>query len=223
MGSHHLIERGSNLFPAWLLERGLGAGESGAKQRANLSGAAHRYLERLGAGVEDLLYHVLAVLHDPAYREANAGGLRLGWPRIPLPGWQTAKEENEDDVGSDEADALAASAARGRELAKLLDPDAAVPGVTSGVLRPAESVIGVPSTVDGTYMTKNDFAVTAGWGRVAQGRTVMPGPGRAVERDYSADEANAMGDATLKLGDKTTDIWLNERAFWGNVPKAVWR
>ena len=183
LGSHHLIERGSNLFPAWLLERGLGTGDSGAKRRANLSSAAHRYLKRLGAGVEDLLYHVLAVLHDPAYREANAGGLRLGWPRIPLPGWRAATEDHEDDVGSGDADALAASAARGRELANLLDPDAAVPGVTSGALRRTESVIGVPSTVDGTYMTKDDFAVTAGWGRLGQGRAVMPGAGRTVERD----------------------------------------
>ena len=29
----------------------------------------------------------LAVLHDPDYREANAGALRMEWPRIPLPGW----------------------------------------------------------------------------------------------------------------------------------------
>ena len=30
---------------------------------------------------------MLAVLHDPAYRQANAGALRMEWPRIPLPGW----------------------------------------------------------------------------------------------------------------------------------------
>ena len=53
----------------------------------NLTPAARRYLERLGLGVEDLFHHVLAVLHDPAYREANAGALRMEWPRIPLPGW----------------------------------------------------------------------------------------------------------------------------------------
>ena len=31
--------------------------------------------------------HVLAMLHDPAGREANAGALRMAWPRSPLPGW----------------------------------------------------------------------------------------------------------------------------------------
>ena len=55
--------------------------------RPNLSSAARRYLEHLGLSVEDLFHHVPAVLHDPAYREANAGALRMEWPRIPLPGW----------------------------------------------------------------------------------------------------------------------------------------
>ena len=58
-----------------------------AQRRPNLSDAAQRYLDRLGLGVEDLFHHALAVLHDPSYREANAGALRMEWPRIPLPGW----------------------------------------------------------------------------------------------------------------------------------------
>ena len=87
----------------------------------NLSGAAQHYLERIGADVEDLFHHVLAVLHDPAYREANAGALRMEWPRIPIPGWPAAAG---DEVGA--ADELAESAARGRELAALLDSDTPV-------------------------------------------------------------------------------------------------
>ena len=63
------------------------------------------YLDRLGLGVEDLFHHALAVLHDPAYREANAGALRMEWPRIPLPGWPEG-----DAPGA--ADELRASAAR---------------------------------------------------------------------------------------------------------------
>ena len=31
------------------------------------------YLDRLGLGVADLFHHILAVLHDSTYREANAG------------------------------------------------------------------------------------------------------------------------------------------------------
>ena len=59
----------------------------GPQRRPNLSDAAQRYLNRLGLRVDDLFHHALAVLHDPAYREANAGALRMEWPRIPLPGW----------------------------------------------------------------------------------------------------------------------------------------
>lgn len=82
---------------------------------------------------------VLAVLHDPAYRKANAGALGLGWPRIPLPAWPgsavaddrahepppTHADEASDDARA--AEALAASAGLGRELARLLNPETPVP------------------------------------------------------------------------------------------------
>ena len=88
MGCLDLIDRGATCFPAWLRDEGyLGLDGGGAQRRPNLSPAAQRYLDRLGLGVEDLFHHALAVLHDPAYREANAGALRMEWPRIPLPGW----------------------------------------------------------------------------------------------------------------------------------------
>ena len=54
---------------------------TGTEHRANLSGTAQRYLDRLSLGVGDLFHHVLATLHDPGYREANAGALRMEWQR----------------------------------------------------------------------------------------------------------------------------------------------
>ena len=50
----------------------------------------------------------------------------------------------------------------------------------------------------------------------------MPGQGRVAERAYSAEERAAMGGALAALGEKTFDIYLNEEAFWRNVPAAVW-
>ena len=85
LGSLHLIERGALMFPAWFAEHGAGDGNDSSR-RANLSGMAQRYLDNLGKNVEDLFHHVLAVLHDPNYRKANAGALSMEWPRIPLPG-----------------------------------------------------------------------------------------------------------------------------------------
>ena len=221
MGSLHLIERGALMFPAWLRNDDLGnTGDN--PHRPNLSGAAQRYLKHLNANVEDLFHHVLAVLHDPTYREANAGALRMDWPRIPLPGWPTPGSAGILPA-SDAAQALAQSAARGRQLAALLDPDTPVPGVTAGTLRPDIATIAVPATVDGRNMTGDDFALTAGWGHYGTGEAVMPGQGRVVERDYTADERAALGDTIDVLGQTTFDIYLNGNAYWRNVPAAVWR
>ena len=215
MASLHLIERGANMFPAWLRDDHVGNNED-IFRRPNLSGTAQHYLDRLDATVNDLFHHVLAVLHDPAYREANAGALRMEWPRIPVPGWP-------DGTAEGAAQALAQSAARGRELARLLDSDMPVPGVTSGRLRPEIAIIAVPATTDGRNMTGDDFALTAGWGHYGTGGAVMPGQGRIVERAFTPEERAAMGDALSALGRTTFDVYLNGRAFWRNVPAAVWR
>ena len=205
----------TSYVPAWLHEEGMALDGGGEQRRPNLSDAAQRYLDRIGLGVEDLFHHVLAVLHDPSYREANAGALRMEWPRIPLPGWPDG-----DAPGA--AEELAASAARGRELAALLDSETPVTGVTTGALRPEMAAIAVPSTTDGGNMAGDDFSVTASWGHFGQGEAVMPGQGRAVERPYTAEERAALGKAADTLGETTFDIHLNDRAYWRNVPSAVW-
>ena len=179
-----------------------------------MSGAAQSYLERLGASVEDLFHHILAVLHDTTYNQVNADALRAEGPRIPLPGWPNGDEEA--------TESLVQSAAQGRELARLLDPEAPVPGVTEGELRPEIAAIAVPSTVDKHNMFGDDFALTAGWGHYGSGDAVMPGQGRVVERDYTADERGALTDVVHIFGDTTFDIYLNNRAFWRNVPAAIW-
>ena len=224
IASRHLIERGTNMFPAWLRDEATGetTGSDGTRRRANLSGAAKSYLERLGLDVEDLFYHVLATLHDPTYREANAGALRMEWPRIPLPSWP-------DGEGDGAAEVLAGSAARGRELARLLNPDTPVPGVTQAPLRPESAAIAVPSTTDGRNMTDDDFTLTAGWGHLGAGGAVMPGQGRLIERSYTPKERTALTNAfptqdrTRLVGETTFDIYLNDHAYWCNVPAAVWR
>ena len=182
MGSLHLIERGANMFPLYLRDEQFGKLVDGVKRVANLSDTARRYIESLGAEPEDLFHHVLATLHDPAYRAANAGGLRMGWPRIPLP---------------DNASELAVSAERGRLLARLLDTE-------SDASELLDTSIAVPTKSDGSQMSDADFNVTANWGRRGQGGAVMPGQGKVVRR----------GDVV--------DVYLNEGAYWADVPSAVW-
>ena len=215
LGALHMIERTAIWFPAWLGDDQPRLDGSGSQRRPNLSLAAQRYLDKLGLGVEDLFHYVLAMLHDPAYREANAGALRMEWPRIPLPGWPGGNTGGA-------AEALAASAERGRELARLLDPETPVPGVTTGTLRPEMASTGVPTTADGRNMTGGDFSVTAGWGHFGTGNAVMPGKGRADERPYTAEERTALGETITILGESTDDVYLNERAYWRNVPINVW-
>ena len=215
IASLHLNEWSASMFPAWLRDNGLGIDPNGTERRPNLSLSAQHYLDSMGARVEELFHHVIATLHDPDYRIANAGALRMEWPRIPLPGWP-------DGVADGAADALAESAARGRQLAALLDSDTPVTGVTTDSLRPELAAIAVPMTTDGSNMAGDDFAVSAGWGHFGTGEAVMPGQGRIVERGYTDDERAAMADAIPKLGDTTFDVYLNDRAYWRNVPAAVW-
>ena len=71
-------------------------------------------------------------------------------------------------------------------------------------------------------MTGDDFAVTAGWGHFGTGGAIMPGQGRIVERDYTPEERATLSDAIPALGARTLDVYLNDRAFWRNVPAGVW-
>ena len=215
IGDLNQMNSGVYCVPLWLGEDGLGLNGDGMQRRPNLSGAVQSYLKRLSVSVKDLFHHVFAVLHDSTYNQVNADALRAEGPRVPLPGWPDGEAEGA-------AEALAQSAARGRELAQLLDPDTAVPEVTDGALRPSIATIAVPATADGRNMTGEDFAMTAGWGHSGSGDAVMPGQGRAVERPYTPTEGAALADAIPTLGGTTFDIYLNENAFWRNVPAAGW-
>ena len=204
----------SHFFPAWLRD-GAWATMMPAVVAPNLSATAQGYLDQLGCGVEDLFYHTLAILHDPAYHTAHANALRMEWPRIPLPGWL-------DGVIEDAAEKLTRSAAHGCELAALFDSDTPVPGVTQSPLRLEIATMAVPATTDGHNMTSEDFALIAGWGRYGKGNAVMPRKGRVDERAYTLDECAALGDALPVFGETTFDIYLNNHAFWSNVPAAIW-
>ncbi len=195
------------------------------KPRANLGVAARRYLRELGLGSPDddldqaraIWMHALAVMSSPLYLMENRGGFRRDAPRVPLP---ATKE------------LLQASSAIGRQLAALLDADEQVEGVTTGDLRPEMRVIGVPSRQDGKSLEPaDDLSITARWGIATKDRKVMPGPGRAVERHFTAEEleafatkgAGSRGRIAELTGATTFDVFLNDQAYWRNVPASAWR
>lgn len=141
-------------------------------------------------------------MHSPIYRTENGGALRQDWPRIPLP---------------KDGDTLAASADLGRRLAVLLDIEKDAPGINSGTLRPELRAIAVPSHVGGGNINPDsaDLALTAGWGRGGNGKPVMPGRGRVVERDVRSPETNLLGALAI-------NVYLNANMYWQNVPERVW-
>jgi hypothetical protein len=167
----HVIERGAHLFPM-SLDPQAGGGDlfsqpsadgTGGEPIPNLSDAAERYLDTVGGTVETLFYHTIATLHAPTYRQENEGALRQDWPRVPLPRG---------------GDALRRSAELGREVAALLDVEEAVEGVTTGPIRPELRPLGVPTPVGSRdQLSREDFAVTAGWGYTAHHGATMPGGG----------------------------------------------
>jgi predicted helicase len=217
--SLHIIERGANLFPLYLKSdasrRSLFELDDNKGPKSNLSTEAANYLAQLEASEGELFYHTVAMLHSPAYRTENAGAVRQDWPRIPLPASK---------------DALQASAELGRQVAALLDPETPVPGVTTGAIRPELKTIAVVSRVGGGPLdvAAGELALTAGWGHGGKGRAVMPGQGRVVQRPYTPEELAAMDDirathASPLQSDTTYDIYLNNVAYWRNVPAPVWR
>jgi hypothetical protein len=77
------------------------------------------------------------------------------------------------------------------------------------------------------------LAVTAGWGHAGKEGVTIPGKGRIVARPYDKAELDAIADAakirglSIKqalalLGPDTRDVYLNDRAYWGNVPSNIW-
>ncbi len=232
IGCLDLMDRGASCFPLYLaptsgpslfaeedeqdprrLDNGL---------RLNLTDAALQYLHTIGAMTdgEALFFHTLAVLHAPAYAVENSGALRQDWPRVPLPHNQIV---------------LKASSLLGREVAALLDSETPVSGVTVGTPRAELRVIATITRQDGAMLRPDagDLDLTAGWGHGGRAGIVMPAKGHSVEREYAPFELDAiragaegfglsLEDALAFLGTATCDIYLNEVAYWKNVPINVW-
>jgi hypothetical protein len=216
LGCLDLMDRGASCFPAYLRNE-FDSTQDQLWVKPNLSQSVEDHLRSNALKVDDLFHHIVAIMHSAAYRAENVGALRLDWPRIPLAGdWE----------------AFRASAELGRSVAALLDPEKPVPGVTSGGLRAELRVLGVPRRADGRDLAAADFDLTAGWGYRQTG-AIMPGGGKTVERDHTPDEiaAFAAGSARLNLsptqitnalGATTVDVYLNDEAFWSNIPTNVW-
>jgi hypothetical protein len=202
------------------------APEGEVKSKANLSQVARSYLASLGIDNPDsdahtaglIWMHALAIGYSSAYLSENGDGIRKDWPRIPLP---------------DNKELLEASAELGEKVAALLDTERPVSGVTALPIRAEIQNIAVIAREAGGQLKPKELTITVGWGHAGQNGVVMPGKGKAVERDYTAEEKQALingagqlgispENAFALLGERTFDIYLNEVAYWRNIPSKVW-
>ena len=222
LADHHIVESNVGMFPLYIYPdnepRDLYNTVRQGDRRLNTSPHANEYLKDCQITERDLFFHVLSILHSPEYSSENAGALRQDWPRIPL---------------GKSAGVVGLSAQLGKFIAEALDSETPVVRVTGGKLRPEMKVLAVPSRAGAGTLTETDLAATAGWGHAGKGGITMPGQGKLTQRDYSKPEQEAISkgaqelglssdQAFALLGAKTLDIYLNDVAYWSNVPEKVW-
>ena len=212
IGDLNQMNSGVYCVPALLSDDGLESVEDRSGRRLNLSGAARSYLEGINADVMDLVYHVIAVLHDPIYNQHNADALRAEGPRIPLPGWP--------DRGHDgAAEELARSAARGREFAALLDPDTPVLGVTQAPLRPEIAVISVPRDRRRAQHDGRGFRSHRRLGPLRAGRRRDAGPGPRRRARILGGRARGYGRCSPRPGRQDLRHLPQRRGFLAQRPR----
>jgi len=221
LADHHIVESNAAMFPLLVYPELQGnlMEANDREPKPNLTQAACAYLARVACSSSDLLYHTLAVLHAPRYSEENAGALRQDWPRAPLPATR---------------EVLVASGCLGAELAALLNTEIPIKGVTAGGIRPELKAVGNITAVQAeTINPATDLQIDVGWGHPGKKGATMPGKGKLIERDYTAGEREAIREGAARLnltfeealaqfGDKTCDVYLNDRACWKNIPLGVW-
>jgi hypothetical protein len=198
----------------------------GGRITANLSQSARTYLRKLGIDdpeVDEVYWdlvwmHALAIGYSPAFLSENADGIRQDWPHIPLP---------------KRKDLLLASAELGKRLASRLDTELAADGITAGQLRSEMKTLSLSSRAGGGSLGESELKIDVGWGHAGQNGVTMPGQGKLIAREYSNAEREAIASGAKRLdlsveqmfsllGSKTYDVYMNEVAYWANVPTKVW-
>jgi len=169
--------------------------------RSNTSATAEKYLPQVMRDSAELMHHSLAIVDSSLYREEHFSGLKQDWPRIPLPATNKL---------------LGQSAELGRQLSALMDVDAPVAGVTSGAIRKELRDIAVISRLGGGSLdpSKGHLSLVSGWGHAGKGGVTMPGKGKLITRAAPA--------LSPTLGAKVHDVFLNDVAYWADVPEKVW-
>lgn len=202
----HVHERGSIAFP-----RETSGDDLLADRDANISEPAWRALRahfRLSgerrddaarAFVGKLFRVAFALLHAPSYQAEHKSALATDWAHLPIP------------KNAQLFDRLAAA---GGQVTLLLDASRD-PSVEIRTIVGAERAraLGPLKKVDGRQVRPDDLKLTVTyWGG---------GKGRWKSRPFISDEVPASDYATA-WGERTGDLYLNDKIFFANVPEFVW-
>lgn len=98
-------------------------------------------------------------------------------------------------------------------------------GVTTTPIRKELKLIAQATKTDGKPFSDaaGDFDVTARWGITGKGGITMPSNGRVEKRPFDDAELAVLGESGVALlGPDTLNVYLNERAYWKNIPRQVW-
>ncbi len=209
----HVHERGSVAFPRET--RGEGLFDD---REANIDELAWRTLrkhfelsgERSDSAARSLVGHlfrcVFAILHAPAYQAEHASALAADWAHLPIP-------KNKDvfdrliDVG--------------QTVIGLLDAHRDARDIVKAVLgHDRMSALGALRKQDGEQMTSDDLKIDVTYWGGGKGRW-KPRPFTEEERP-TAKEKDPTDDSLAAWGIRTGDLFINDTAFFANVPEAVW-
>jgi hypothetical protein len=202
----HVHERGSVVFPRETCREGLLADRD-----ANIPEATWRVLrdhfglkgERRDDPARALtgkLFRVaFAILHAPSYQAEHKSALSADWAHVPIP----------RDVKLFER-----LAAAGEQVTRLLDTDRDAGNVIRAIVGADRArALGPLKRLDAEQVRPDDLKVSVTyWGG---------GKGRWKPRPFMAEELPAT-DYSEAWGERTGDLFLNDDAYFGNVPEVVW-
>ena len=136
-----------------------------------------------------------AVLHAPAYQREHKSALSGDWAHLPIPRDRTLFDRLVE---------------KGEQVTRLLDTNREADAIVETVLgHERAAALGPLHRADGGNLRPSDLNVTVSyWGGSR---------GRWKPRNYLIEEA-----PLPSWGERTGDLFINDGAFFANVPEAVW-
>jgi hypothetical protein len=202
----HVHERGSVVFP-----RETRGDDLLADRDANIPEATWRVLRsHFGSGGErrdDIarsfvgkLFRIsFAILHAPSYQSEHKSALSADWAHLPIP---------------KDAALFERLVAAGEQVTRLLDAERDADDVVQAIVGVDRArALGPLKRLDGEKVRPADLKITVTyWGG---------GKGRWKPRPFTTEELppNEYSEA---WGERTGDLYLNDDAYFANVPELVW-